>query len=76
MLDNLRDQAASSPFFQEEEPIVEQVTDSPPPKKTFDQITGMNARQRFILAVMLLLVVCLLGVLILLVTGRFALPLF
>ena len=73
MLDNLRDQAASSPYFQEEEPIVEQVLEAPPPKKTIDQISGMTAKQRFIISVMLLIVVCLLGVMALLVTGRFTL---
>lgn len=75
MLDNLRNQAESSPFFQEEEePIVEHVTEEPAPRKNIDQITGMNAKQRFIIAVMLLLVVCLMGVMLLLVTGRFSLP--
>ncbi|KAF0107794.1 MAG: hypothetical protein FD146_1425 [Anaerolineaceae bacterium] len=76
MLDNLRDQAASSPFFQQEEPIAEQAPEGPPPRKTIDQLTGMNARQRLILAAMLLVVVCLLGTMALLVTGRFVLPFF
>jgi hypothetical protein len=76
MLDNLRDQAASSPFFQEEEPIGEPVPEGPPPRKTFDQIVGMNAQQRFIISLMLLVVVCVLGTMVLLVVGRFVLPLF
>lgn len=73
MLDNLRDQASSSPFFQEEEPIEEKKVDAPPPRKNIDQITGMTAKQRFIISIMLLLVVCVLGVLIMMVTGKFAL---
>lgn len=76
MLDNLRDQAASSPFFQQEEiPMAEQAAAAPPPRKTLDRLTGMNAQQRLILAVMLFVVVCLMGTLMLLVTGRFVLPL-
>jgi uncharacterized protein involved in exopolysaccharide biosynthesis len=77
MLDNLRDQAASSPFFQQEEiPLAEPAPVGPPPRKTIDQLTGMNARQRLILAAMLLVVVCLLGTMALLVTGRLVLPFF
>jgi hypothetical protein len=74
MLDNLRDQASSSPFFEKEEPVVEKVIEEPARKKTIDEITQMNAKQRFILAVMLLMIVCLMGVMVLLVTGRFVLP--
>jgi hypothetical protein len=76
MLENLRDQAASSPFFQEEEPLAEQVPEGPPPRKTLDQMIGMNTQQRLIIALMLLVVVCLLGTMMLLVTGRFVLPIF
>jgi hypothetical protein len=76
MLDNLRDQAASSPFFQEEEPLPEPVPEGPPPRKTLDQMIGMNTQQRLIIALMLLVVVCLLGTMMLLVTGRFVLPIF
>jgi uncharacterized protein involved in exopolysaccharide biosynthesis len=75
MLDNLRDQAASSPYFQkEEEPVLDKEPQAPPPRKTIDQLTGMNARQRFILSAMFFVVVCLLGSMVLLVTGRFVLP--
>jgi hypothetical protein len=76
MLDNLRDQAASSPFFQQEEPIGEPVPEGPPPRKTLDQMIGMSAQQRFVLSLMLLVVVCLLGTMVLLVTGRLVLPIF
>jgi hypothetical protein len=73
MLDNLRSQAS----FQEEEPLDQ----NPPkpsmprkPRRSFDQITGTTARQRFVLAIMLFLVVCLLGLTIVLITGRIVLP--
>ena len=59
MLDKLREQAASSPFPEETAPVVEE--EAKPPKRSFDQIVGMNAKQRFALSLMLLIVVCLLG---------------
>ena len=73
MLDNLRDQAS----FQEEEPF-----NSKPPKplkvprshRSFDQIIGMTAPQRFALAVMLLIIVSLLGVMLLLISGKIIPP--
>ena len=76
MLDNLREQAS----FKEEEVKDEEVelleSNAPiPPKsgksrRSFDQITGMTARQRFILAVMLSIMVCLLGTTLLLLSGK------
>ncbi|PJH75643.1 MAG: hypothetical protein CO064_05550 [Anaerolineae bacterium CG_4_9_14_0_8_um_filter_58_9] len=71
MLDNLRDQAASSQFEEEVVPVQEEVE---PPKPSLDQVLGMNAQQRFFLSVMLLFVVCLLGVMFLFVTGKIVLP--
>jgi hypothetical protein len=78
MLDNLRDQASSSPYFQQDdEPLPEpQGPVGPPPRRSIDQITGMTAQQRFIIAIMLLVVACLLGSMALMVTGRFVLPFF
>jgi len=67
MLDNLRDQAASSQFEEEVVPVQEEVESTKPP---LNQILGINAQQRFILSVMLLFVVCLLGVMFLFVTGK------
>jgi len=69
MLDNIRNQAT----FQEEEPLD---IDAPKPPKqrkprpSFDRITGMTAQQRFALAVMLSIVVCLLGTLVLVIFGK------
>ena len=69
MLDNLRDQAS----FKDDEPLESEAPKLPKPRKprrSFDQITGMTAQQRFALAVMLSIVVCLLGVMLLLITGK------
>jgi hypothetical protein len=73
MLDNLRDQAV----FTDEEPL-----EPEPPKPTrkrrrrsgFDQMTGTTAPQRFFLAVLLAVVVCLVGVAFLFLTGKIVLP--
>jgi len=71
MLENLRDQAASSQFEEEVVPVQEEVE---LPKPSLDQVLGMNAQQRFFLSVMLLCVVCLLGVMFLFVTGKIVPP--
>jgi hypothetical protein len=73
MLDNLRDQAS----FTEEEPL-DLNTPKPPkprkPRRSLDQITGMTAQQRFALAVMLSIIICLLGVILLLFSGKIVPP--
>jgi len=74
MLDNLRNQAS---FQEEQEPI-----DHKPPKqpkaakkrRSFDQLTGMTAPQRFALVLMLFFIVCLFGIMLLLVSGKVVLP--
>jgi len=78
MLDSLRDQAS----FQEEkveEPLdpnaskqhKQHKTPKPrKPRRSFDQVTGMTAQQRFALAVMLSVMVCLLGTMFLLISGK------
>ena len=79
MLDNLRDQAS---FQEEEEPLNPNAPKPPKPRKqrkprrSFDQITGMTAKQRFALAVMLSIMVCLLGTMLLLVSGKIVPSLF
>jgi hypothetical protein len=72
MLDNLRDSAEQSPFFQEEEPVeaVETVKVTQP-KAPF---LGMTPAQRLVIAVMLLLMVCVLGSFCLLISEKIVLP--
>ena len=75
MLNDLRNQASFEP--EEEEPL-ETIQPQPPklPKsrRSFDQMTGTNGKQRFMLALMLLMMVCLLGVMLLVITGKVVLP--
>jgi hypothetical protein len=74
MLDNLRDQAS----FQEDEELQDSNPPRPPkprkPRTGFDKITGMTAMQRFALAVMLSIMVCLLGTMLLLISGKIVPP--
>jgi hypothetical protein len=72
MFDDFRKQVNDSAFFEEdkdEEPPVEIVNQS-------EHILGMTPVQRFIVAVMLLLMTVILGVLFLLVTSKIAPPFF
>ena len=75
MLDDLRDQASFQP--EEKEPLP---VDAPeqPKKKTRNQPTepksGLTAPQVFILSLMLLMAVCLMGVVILVTTGKVVIP--
>jgi hypothetical protein len=74
MLDNLRNQASFTP---DEEPPEINPADQPKPprrRRTLDQITGTTDKQRLMLALMLLVMVCLLGVIALVFTGRVLLP--
>ena len=77
MLDNLRDEANSQTFFQDDE------GDGKSPKKRPDlpdsrplprsggggRFLGMTPVQRFILAFMLMMIVCVLGLMLLLISG-------
>jgi hypothetical protein len=75
MLDNLRNEASFTPD-EEESPEGDQPKAPKPPKphRSIDQITGTTDKQRLMLAVMLLVMVCLLGSLFLLITGTVVLP--
>jgi hypothetical protein len=72
MLDNLRNQASFQPDEEEKPPETSQPEKPKPrkPRRSFDQVTGTNDKQRLMLAVMLLVMVCLLGVILLVITGK------
>ena len=82
MFDDLRQESDSSPFFKEEE--VEPLLDAKPQKRSRgggfgfkfnDKFLGMTSFQRFVISIMLLMVVCIMGTMFLLVTGKILLPL-
>ncbi len=81
MFDDLRDQAASSPYFQDDDSFLEETEAEEPGKAVpvvrgpSKRILGMTAVQRFVISVMLFLMVCVLGMMVLLVLERIRLPL-
>ncbi len=76
MFDNLRDQANSTPFYEDEAQFREAEGISVPPrprKSSGGRFLGMTAPQRFILSALLMLTVCVLGAMCLLLTGKIGL---
>jgi len=75
MFDNLREDAASSLYEEEDTLFPEEETKAPPPKRKSSngKILGMTPVQRFIIAVMLMVAVCTLGTMCLLITGKIGL---
>jgi hypothetical protein len=63
MLDDFREQANASPFFDDDDAH----TSAPPPR---DRFLGMTPLQRFVIAMMLLLMACLLSTFCLLIAGK------
>ena len=72
MFDNLRDQSNSSPFYEEEAKFQQAGgTGAPPLRGNSNRLLGMTGPQRFVLSVMLMLMVCMMGAMALLITGKF-----
>jgi hypothetical protein len=75
MLDNLRNQATFKPEEEPEEPIRPEKPKLRKRRRSFNQVTHTTDKQRLMLAIMLLVMVCLLGVILLVFTGKVVLPL-
>ncbi len=75
MLDDLRDQASFQPGEKESLPVgaLEQ-SKGPKRRRSSYRQAGITAPQRFVLSLMLLAMVCLLGVVLLVITGKIVLP--
>ena len=73
MLDDLREQASDSDFFKGEDDGFE-YSDAKTSRKTTRNFLGMTPIQRFVIAVMILLMVCVMGSFFLLVTEKIYLP--
>jgi hypothetical protein len=74
MLDDLREQASDSDFFEGGDDGFE-YSDTRVSQGTIRHFLGMTPVQRFVIAVMILLMVCVMGSFFLLVTERIFLPL-
>jgi hypothetical protein len=74
MFDNLREDAASTPFYEEEESEKFQPAASTTPffsvPSSSRRILGMTGVQRFVIAFLFFMAVCLIGGMALLVTGK------
>jgi hypothetical protein len=71
MFDNLRDQSKSSPFYEEEAKFQQAAgTLAPPVPDSSNRLLGMTGPQRFVLSVMLMIMVCIMGAMALLITGK------
>lgn len=71
MFDNLRDQANSTPFVEDEANLRSNMdAASVPQRKSSGPFLGMTAQQRFFIAVIIMIMVCILGTMCLLVTGK------
>ena len=81
MFDGLRNDADSSgfdepvEFFPDETPPASAPRSAPKKRRAPGKFLGLTPQQRFFLAVMLMITVCLLGTMCMLITGRFVLPL-
>jgi len=76
MFDNLREDAASSPYYEEEAKFQSAAGTTKAPvgraRSSSSRFLGMTAMQRFVIAFMLMLAVCTIGAMALLVLGKIA----
>ena len=73
MLDDLREQASDSEHFVEEDPVFE-YKDEGDTRRPQNLFFGMTPVQRFVIAIMILMMVCVMGTFFLLVTEKIYLP--
>jgi hypothetical protein len=73
MIDNLREDAASKPFLEDEAKF--KPAEIATPVRTGGRFLGLTAMQRFVLALMLMFAVCSLGAMCLLITDKIRMPL-
>lgn len=73
MFDNLRDDAASSFYEEDTIPPEDVLAVAPPKRRTSGKFLGMTPVQRFILATMLMIAICVSGMMCLLLTNKIGL---
>jgi hypothetical protein len=73
MFDNLREQANSTPFDEDDAKLESTRGAISVPRRGSAGFLGMTAQQRFFITVILMIMVCLMGAMCLIVTGRFGL---
>ena len=70
MFDNLRESASQSPFFQDKQPPQPQKPVPTQKQSAPGSFLGMTPVQRFVIALMLFMMVCIFGSFILLATSK------
>lgn len=70
MLDNLRDEANSKSFFEDESQTSEAASTASSVPRSTGRLLGMTPVQRFVITVLMMVMVCVLGMMCLLVTGK------
>ena len=73
MLDDLREQAGNMDYFEEEDADTD---DDAKISQGSTLFLGMTATQRFVIAFMILLMICIMGTFFLVVTEKIVLPFF
>ncbi len=75
MFDNLRERADTTPFYEDDSQFEPENAneDRPLPDPSSRHFLGMSALQRFVVAALLMVLVFVLGIMLLLVTGRIGL---
>ncbi|MBI5841602.1 MAG: hypothetical protein HZB19_16040 [Chloroflexi bacterium] len=73
MFDNLREEANASPFFEDEAKFQPAAGTTADPAMRKTKFLGMTPIQRFVIAVMMMIAVCTLGMMCLLITGKIGL---
>ena len=72
MFDNLREDANSKPFYEDEAQFQSAETVAPSSIGS-GRFLGMTPVQRFIISLMVMIMVCAIGAMLLLITGKFGL---
>ena len=74
MFDNLRDEAASSPYYEEEEQAKYQPAKGTgsggSSRKSSSKFLGMTSTQRFVISFLIFMAVCVIGAMFLLITNK------
>ena len=73
MFDNLRNDANSSPIFEDDQLKASAGNIAPVARLKSTRFLGMTAQQRFIIAFMMMIAVCVLGMMCLLITQKIGL---
>ncbi len=73
MFDNLREQANAAPFYEDEAQFQSAEEPVSATQQVQGRLLGMSPVQRFIISVMLMMMVCTIGAMFLLVTGKIGL---